>query len=107
MVAGFPGALSKGVVGGARGPHHAPPLVEHGLEPPARAPHTWRYLQRAVIPPGVGGERAVGQRSPHLYSTGTDSPDMLIEYDWRGATNHTCVYSRGRDEMGAMSTDRP
>jgi hypothetical protein len=22
------------------GPHHAPPLVEQGLEPPTRAPHT-------------------------------------------------------------------
>eukprot|EP01048_Picozoa_sp_COSAG05_P027804 COSAG05_NODE_8297_length_717_cov_1.203883_1_plen_153_part_00 len=31
------------------GPHHAPPLVEDGLEPPTRAPHTWRYPRRAVI----------------------------------------------------------
>jgi hypothetical protein len=33
-----PRAQHPDVVGGARGPHHAPPLVEHGLEPPA---HTW------------------------------------------------------------------
>eukprot|EP01043_Picozoa_sp_COSAG02_P016887 COSAG02_NODE_753_length_17610_cov_23.119753_11_plen_129_part_00 len=52
------GTALVAVVGGARGPHHAPPLVEQGLEPPAHAPHTWRYPRRVVIHLGAGGERA-------------------------------------------------